>query len=144
MNAVRNVSIAQGAFLPSFPLEQMSLDDLEHAALSPRRLRARFQKADRTTPFLTRLFTPHLQGADLGPNSIFTVKLVPGGRFLLTSNRKGELHLWDIGYNAAGHMKIFPIATLAGSKATPNSRFDHIGPASNSDSLYVFTEQDER
>ena len=68
MNAVRSASIAQGVFLPSFPVEQMSLDDLEHAALFPRRLRDRVQKADRTTPFLTRLFTPHLQKADLEPN----------------------------------------------------------------------------
>ena len=145
MNAFRNVSIAQGVFLPSFPVEQMSLDDLEHAALSPRRLRARFQKADRTTPFLTHRVTPHSQGGDLAPNLILTVNLVPGGRFLVTSDRKGELHLWDIGYNVGGHMKMFPIATLAGSEARPGSHVDHIRPASNSDSLYVFiSEHEER
>jgi len=50
---------------------------------------------------------------------------VPGGRFLLTSNCKGELHLWDIGYNAGGHMKSSSIATLAGSEATwPYSHID--------------------
>ncbi|EDR02542.1 uncharacterized protein LACBIDRAFT_309499 [Laccaria bicolor S238N-H82] len=138
VNALRNVSIAQGVFLPSFPVEQMSNDDLEHAALSPRRLLARFQKAARVTPFLTRLFTPHLQGGDLGPNLILAVDLVPGGRFLVTSNRKGELHLWDIGYNTGGHMKSLPVATLAASEARP-PRVDHIRPGSNSDSLYVFT-----
>ena len=59
MNAVRNISIAQGAFLPSFPLQEMSLDDLEHAALSPRRLWALISKADVTKPFLTRVHTSY-------------------------------------------------------------------------------------
>ncbi|EDR02541.1 uncharacterized protein LACBIDRAFT_295431 [Laccaria bicolor S238N-H82] len=143
VNALRNVSIAQGVFLPSFPVEQMSSDDLEHAALSPHQSRARFQKADKTTPFLTRPFAPHFQGGDLAANSILTVHLVPGGRFLFTSNRQGEVHLWDIGNYAGGHMKSLPVATLAGSEARP-SCVEHIRPASNSDSLYVFTSEQNR
>lgn len=137
MNAVRNVSVAQGAFLPSFPLQEMSLDDLEHAALSPRRLWALIGKADVMKPFLIRVFTPRTsRGAE--PVSIDGARLVPGGRFLLTSTNNGGLSLWDIGYNAGTHMKIFPIATLAGSSATSSSSVTNVGCTPDSSGLYIF------
>ena len=72
------------------------------------------------------------------PVLIDGVHLVPGGRFLLTSTNNGGLSLWDIGFNAGTHMKIFPIATLAASDATFNSSVAHVGCTPDSSGLYIF------
>jgi len=61
MNAVRNACISHGAYLPSFPLKDMSLDDLEHTASSPHRFRALIQEHDGVrlaAPLLTRRLMP--------------------------------------------------------------------------------------
>jgi hypothetical protein len=129
MNAVRNACISYGAYLPSFPLKEMSLDDLEHTALSPHRFRGMIQEHDGgllAAPLLMRLFMPRVRPRQLGGASTQTriahIALIPGGRFLLTSTSSGSLFLWDLGVNAGSHMKLLPIATL---DAEGDSNVDH-------------------
>ncbi|EDR03649.1 uncharacterized protein LACBIDRAFT_307066 [Laccaria bicolor S238N-H82] len=151
MNAVHNVCITHGAFLPSFPLEEMSLDDLEHTALSPRRFQAVIQKYDGhpTEPLLTRKFVPRLQPRQSGGAAMKTaidqMALIPGGRFLLTSTYSGNLYLWDLGFNAGSHMKSLPIAMLETNEGSQGG-FDmdnfwfNCGPMANSGGIYVVAE----
>ena len=152
MNAVHNVCITHGAFLPSFPLEEMSLDDLEHTALSPHRFQAVIQKYDghSTEPLLTRKFVPRVQPRQSGGAAMKTaideMALIPGGRFLLTSTFSGNLFLWDLGFNAGSHMKSLPIAMLETNEGSQGV-FDmdnfwfNCGPIrADSGGIYVVTE----
>ena len=65
---------------PSFPVEKMSIDDLEHVALSPHRLVEYFRGSDgrRITPFQTRVLHPR----DVDGITSHGVFLVPGSDFL--------------------------------------------------------------
>jgi len=146
MNAVRNACISHGAYLPSFPLKDMSLDDLEHTASCPRRFRAMIQEHDGeqlATPLLTRHFIPRVP-RQLGRASTQTridqMALIPGGRFLLTSTSSGNLFLWDLGVNAGFHMKLFPIATLGaeGDSDMDDFWFDY-QPTANFEGIYIVT-----
>ena len=152
MNAVHNVCITHGAFLPSFPLEEMSLDDLEHTALSPHRFQAVIQEYDghSTEPLLTRKFVPWVQPRQSGGAAMKTaideMALIPGGRFLLTSTFSGNLFLWDLGFNAGSHMKSLPIAMLETTNEGSQEVFDvdnfwfNCGPMADSGGIYVVTE----
>lgn len=144
MNAVRNACTSYGAYFPSFPLKELSLDDLEHTASSPHRFRALIEEHDGAqlpAPLLTRLFRPRQLGGASTQTRIDKMALIPGGRFLLTSALSGSLSLWDLGVNAGFHMKLFPIATLGAEGDTRNVfdfRFDY-QPTANFEGIYIVT-----
>jgi hypothetical protein len=98
---------------------------LEHAALSPSRFASRFLddswypelESKAYQPFGTRLLESHLAETlpiDEQPHADFeTFRLIPGGRFLITTSTNNVIHLWDLG-NSGEIMNPFPLATLLG------------------------------
>ena len=60
MNALCQVCIIEGVYKPSFPVEKLSIDDLEHEALSPHGLAECLRRSDgrQVTPFQTRVLHP--------------------------------------------------------------------------------------
>ena len=126
--------------MPSFPLKEMSLDDLEHTASSPHRFRALIQEHDGAqlpAPLVTRMFRPRDLGYASTQTRIDQMALIPGGRFLLTSAVTGSLFLWDLGVNAGFHMKLFPIATLV-AEDVDDFWFDY-QPTENFEGIYIVT-----
>lgn len=100
--------------MPSFPLEQMSIGELEHAATAPRRFLNLVKGLDvdyAPRPFRCRDLVfrqcPSRTGT-YAPRGIF---LVPGGRFLLATTEDFLLTLWDLGYNMNVVPKPYPVAT---------------------------------
>jgi len=133
MNALCQVCIIEGVCKASFPLEKMSIDDLEHVALSPHRLAECLRRSDgrRLTPFQSRVLHPRdVQGITSG--GLF---LAPGGRFLVTSSFY-TLYLWDLGATASSPMKSFPLAEL--STEVP-ARLWCIGPTPDWNGICLFT-----
>ncbi|KAJ3512426.1 hypothetical protein NMY22_g15335 [Coprinellus aureogranulatus] len=79
---------AHDVFKPTFPLDNMSNLELEHAATAPKR-------------FLNLI--KHLE-----PGRMY---LLPGGRFLLVSTKDLSLVLYDLGYSMRYAPDPYPIAT---------------------------------
>ncbi|KAJ7193547.1 hypothetical protein GGX14DRAFT_588511, partial [Mycena pura] len=99
IGSLRQACVLHDVYHPSFPMEAMSLNELEHAATAyrrfSRRLRHEFSQRSSVAPHSLRLLEPS------GPGEEFdNLRLVPGGRFLLSSNRS-MLRLWDVGTGLA-------------------------------------------
>ncbi|KAF7316140.1 F-box domain-containing protein [Mycena indigotica] len=60
-------------------------------------------------PFAMRLLAPRL--ARSGQQSLSQTRLVPGGRFLVTSAVSGLLCLWDLGYGPSSLINPYPLAS---------------------------------
>lgn len=121
MNALRRVCLHHEAFGPTFPLEKMTLLDLEHATTSPDRLAGRLRRqlpGGRVEPLATRILKPHrpVQPSDVAPDQdlgqFHDLALVSGGRFLITSTSSGVVQMWDLGYSPNMLIKPFPLASL--------------------------------
>jgi hypothetical protein len=98
--ALERVCEGHRIFRPTYPIEKMSMPDLEHAALAPYRV-IRLLKAKnlevpvepyQTRTFRCRQFDSKTQHHPRG------IHLVPGGRFVFTYDI-WYLQLWDLGYN---------------------------------------------
>ncbi|KAF6764469.1 hypothetical protein DFP72DRAFT_871968 [Ephemerocybe angulata] len=89
-----------GIFKPTFPFEEMSLAQLEHAAFSSSRFVKTVQRfdpgplGDNCAPVYQHRTIKSPRNAD-GKGRLF---LIPGGRFLLTSGT--EIRLWDLGHSS--------------------------------------------
>ncbi|KAJ3516439.1 hypothetical protein NMY22_g14212 [Coprinellus aureogranulatus] len=129
MAALDRVCEQHGIFKPTFPLEKMTLADLEHAASGPHRF-VKFVNASSPTepnyciqPYLTRQMPCRKKAIEAGiPDGLYQatcLALIPGGRFLVTSGsgngttKEGMACLWDLGYNMHRPAKPYPIATIA-------------------------------
>ncbi|KAJ7167449.1 hypothetical protein C8R43DRAFT_175816 [Mycena crocata] len=111
MNALRRVCAAHEVSMLTYPLEKMTLADLEHAATSPGRFIAQISK-DRATDdlipaFSTRLFEPP---SDFG--EVCQMRIIPGGRYLVTSSSTARLCVWDLGYGPAAVINPCPLASI--------------------------------
>ena len=114
--ALQRVCIDHGAFIPSFPFENMSVKELEHAALTPSRLvdRLRNDSCDEALePEMILPFEP-LDSEAPQPYRCDQLYLVPGGRFLFTeSARNGQIALWDLGnVGTTKEMTWLPVAVI--------------------------------
>ncbi|TEB37192.1 hypothetical protein FA13DRAFT_1786388 [Coprinellus micaceus] len=96
-----------GIFKPTFPMAQMSLMELEHAATSPQR----FLSLIRREPLST----------DSDPNGrpylVENLMLVPGGRYLLCTVQMGDseghdIAIWDLGYNSKQYLDPYPVKLI--------------------------------
>lgn len=115
--ALERICETHGIFKSTFPTNRMSLLELEHAALSPHRFVKSIkatENADPVRPYQNRSVPCHKR-ASPNFNEVHRAEiigLIPGGRFLLTSDTRSGMCLWDLGYNANIPIKPFPIATL--------------------------------
>ncbi|KAJ6624195.1 hypothetical protein B0H10DRAFT_749524 [Mycena sp. CBHHK59/15] len=111
IHALRRVCAQRDFFLPSFPLTDMSLDDLEHASTARGRFASRLRREfslDRVvTPFSTRRLT----SLDHPEEKFDHLRFVPGGRFLLTTSGC-TLRLWDLGIHLDPLVNAAPIACV--------------------------------
>lgn len=99
-------------------MENMSVVELEHAATSPARFLAQVSK-DRATDdlipaFSTRLFQPRLPKLSPDPGALGEVslmRLIPGGRYLVTSSDMARISVWDLGYGPAAILNPYPLVS---------------------------------
>lgn len=94
VQAALRVCLELGMFLPSFPLDEMDVGELEYVAISP----ARFTKLLRCSPRNRDLTSAYEATLRMGSAEVTEHCLAPGGRYLLTVS--GDVHfvLWDLGY----------------------------------------------
>ncbi|TEB18433.1 hypothetical protein FA13DRAFT_1583720, partial [Coprinellus micaceus] len=97
VSAFHRVCNQHGIFKPTYPMEKMTLAELEHAASRPRRFFSSREKLSGTETSDGLYRTSHLF-------------LVPGGPFLITAGAQ-IVYLWDLGYNMYTPVKPFPVAT---------------------------------
>ena len=117
---LQGVCIDHGAFMPSFPFENMCVKELEHAALSPSRFVDRLRNdlcSEALEPKRILPFEP-LDSETAQPYRCDRLYLVPGGRFLFTeSARNGQIALWDLGnVGTREEMTWLPIALIDDSR----------------------------
>ncbi|KAJ7440152.1 hypothetical protein FB451DRAFT_1300792 [Mycena latifolia] len=123
MNAVRRMCEINNVFEPSFPLDDMSLLELQYAATSGAAwfaTRLNVQKSDTTSaslePLVRRIFSPRMvKTSDVAADKLGVVQklvLVPGGRFLLIGTDH-LVHLWDLGHGAGKLIKPHALASVA-------------------------------
>ncbi|KAF5330237.1 hypothetical protein D9611_010626 [Ephemerocybe angulata] len=114
LEALERVCDKYGIFKPTFPMEEMSILELEHASTGPTRFLdgvKRYQPEESVRPYLTR--TPQLRRERSSYDSFVydAFQLVPGGRFLFTS-AIDTVCLFDLGYNMNVPVKPSPLAVL--------------------------------
>ncbi|KAJ7136627.1 hypothetical protein C8R44DRAFT_767515 [Mycena epipterygia] len=113
IEALRAICIQRSIFLSSFPISDMTLPQLEHAAtVTPRfvaRMRHKFSKISPPSPL--RPFSTRILSSFDSPTEPFNhMVFVPGGRFLLTTGDR-NVRLWDLGFHSGALLKPFPIAS---------------------------------
>ncbi|KAJ7016004.1 hypothetical protein C8F04DRAFT_626851 [Mycena alexandri] len=117
MDALRRVCAGHEVSVLTYPIEKMSLRDLEHAATSPARFIAQISKdwssrADGglVPAFSTRLLQPRLPKLTPGHlGELLLMRLVPGGRYLVTTSDIGRMSIWDLGYGPAAILNPYPL-----------------------------------
>ncbi|KAJ7152178.1 hypothetical protein C8R43DRAFT_479210 [Mycena crocata] len=131
IDTLRRVCIQHDVYGPSFPLTEMSLAQLEHAATAGRRFRSRlrhdFSQQWVVWPHSVRFLQSSFVGDDFE-----NLRLLSGGRFLLTT-RGCVLQMWDLGLHLpADAFKTDPIASLPIEGITAinsaRARASHLGP----------------
>lgn len=102
--------LANGLFLPTFPLADMSLKELESAALAPykwRSVAARAYPHTQELPAHSHLFSPMASDSSATDDGepgeeddydLRSVFLVPGGRYLVTFAWRW-IAVWDLGFS---------------------------------------------
>ncbi|EDR03746.1 uncharacterized protein LACBIDRAFT_306761 [Laccaria bicolor S238N-H82] len=115
LNAVRRMCRRHGVFAPSFPLEDMSTTELEHASLCPSRLSSLIHNGVPLRSFVTRILEPRT------PSIVPTVEgnlhcknafLIPGGRFLVVNSTHHGICLWDLGIHGGKAPRFRPVAVI--------------------------------
>ena len=118
--ALQRVCIDHGAFMPRFPSEDMSVNEPEHAALSPSLLVdcLRNDSCDEVRLEPKRILPFRPLDSEVQPYHCYQLYLVPGGRFLFTkSARKNHIALWNLGnVGTRERMAWLPIALLRGRR----------------------------
>ena len=95
--ALHRVCIDNTLFLPSFPISDMSVLDLERTAMAPRRwieLCGAFEKQHRNDPLrprATRMINVRIS------NAMSDIFIVPGGRYLVTPSPRNSVSVLDLG-----------------------------------------------
>ncbi|KAH6918146.1 hypothetical protein BKA70DRAFT_1088533 [Coprinopsis sp. MPI-PUGE-AT-0042] len=120
ITAAKRVCADHGLFSGAFPFLTMSRLELEQLALGPTRFASIINEPIKEDlkgrpPARTRTFYPKVQpgGETLHIDSL---RLLPGGRYLLTWTRSVGLFIWDLGFNASASLPMLPLARLS-SKA---------------------------
>ncbi|KAJ7512802.1 hypothetical protein B0H11DRAFT_2213365 [Mycena galericulata] len=118
LDALRRVCALHEVSMLTYPIENMSPAELEHAATSPERFLAQVSKTtDVLIPALsTRLLQPRLPKSSIGPpgplGEVSLMRLIPGGRYLVISNDAARISVWDLGYGPAAIIDPHPFASI--------------------------------
>ncbi|KAJ7597752.1 hypothetical protein C8J56DRAFT_1159592 [Mycena floridula] len=115
--ALENLCSRFNVFAPSFPIQQLSVQELEYLSTSEyrftTRLRTQLTSEHDLRPTCARLlnlFSENYHDCDVG---IFDdAYLIPGGRYLLTITTTSMLQLWDLGYTPNSIIPMVPSASL--------------------------------
>ncbi|KAJ7778195.1 hypothetical protein B0H16DRAFT_1502550 [Mycena metata] len=100
-----------------------ALRHLEHAATSPARFIAQISKDCLVPAFSTRLLQPRLPKLTPGNlGELLLMRLVPGGRYLITTSDIGRMSIWDLGYGPAAILNPYPLLSTVLAHA-PNQIF---------------------
>ncbi|KAF8805720.1 hypothetical protein BYT27DRAFT_7103849 [Phlegmacium glaucopus] len=110
VDALHRVCHDNTLFLPSFPIPDMTVLELEHGAMAPRRwieLCAVFEKqhpndsgaklCSRTTRIINNPFPATAKNRE--------IFIVPGGRYLISHSSNG-IFVWDLGYTSSANCKL--------------------------------------
>ncbi|KII87651.1 hypothetical protein PLICRDRAFT_42154 [Plicaturopsis crispa FD-325 SS-3] len=113
INILRRAVSQQGVFQPTFPVERMTLPQLEHAATASYRFLCQIRRTGKQG-YLQPLATRVLKApSDTRDRVTFRQSLIiPGGRFLLTESSDDLLQLWDLGFHADTVIDPSPIASV--------------------------------
>ncbi|KAJ6487826.1 hypothetical protein C8R45DRAFT_994455 [Mycena sanguinolenta] len=116
LDALRRVCAAHEVSVLTYPLQNMSLRELEHAATSPSRFIAQISKQrpdeEHIPAFCTRFFNPRLPKAVAGSyGETDSMRLIPGGRYLVTATNSARISVWDLGYSPAAVINPYPLAS---------------------------------
>ncbi|EDR03696.1 uncharacterized protein LACBIDRAFT_306800 [Laccaria bicolor S238N-H82] len=110
LTALHRVCEDHALFEPSFPTKNMSTKELEYAALSPARVSARMKKGLNETKIAPWKDQPFRALLSENLNRV-TLRVIPGGRYLLTGSIGVGVSLWDLGTNPTSEMPKVPMAT---------------------------------
>jgi hypothetical protein len=91
---LRSTCRKNALFIPSFPVDDMDLQEIKRAALGAYRWKHMMQEANNDS--LRPTSTTSFAGMGEDRNPFLSQFLVPGGRFLFVANG-GNLALWDLG-----------------------------------------------
>ncbi|KAF8804221.1 hypothetical protein BYT27DRAFT_7194654 [Phlegmacium glaucopus] len=129
IHALHRVCLENTLFLPSFPIPDMSDEELEQAAIAPRRwielsTSLATQGISGLSPTATRFIDDPF---DIGTDhrAITKLILVPGGRYMVGYSQNG-LGVWDLGYRSNAECKLIASlghehgAYLGDVRATPD------------------------
>ncbi|KDQ50218.1 hypothetical protein JAAARDRAFT_106977, partial [Jaapia argillacea MUCL 33604] len=116
-DAVRRIPCRSTWSLSSFQTDKMTLVELQHVATSACRFMSHIRRSlsaghKLMPPIATRLLNldvPWLDPSDIGRDML---RLVPGGRFLITTKAKSVVELWDLGYTPTTLIPLYPLATM--------------------------------
>ena len=104
-----------GVFAPSFPLEEMSMTELEHASLCPSRLSSLIHNDIPLRSFVTRILEPRTPSVVTdfeGSLHCSNASLIPGGRFLVVNSTHHGICLWDLGIHGGKAPRFRPVAAI--------------------------------
>ncbi|KAF8812586.1 hypothetical protein BYT27DRAFT_7182624 [Phlegmacium glaucopus] len=122
VDALRRVCLDNTLFLPSFPIPDMTVLELEHAAMGPCRwieLCATFQKQHPNGPGAklcsrtTRIISDPLVAVGGSPE----IFIVPGKRYLISDSSMG-IFVWDLGYTSSVDCKLIASVEREGGPYT--------------------------
>ncbi|RDB27995.1 hypothetical protein Hypma_002097 [Hypsizygus marmoreus] len=117
LSALIQACAKHGIYKPTFPLEDMSQQDLEEATLAPFRFLSLFGSAGRVGPKRTQILPVSRHPGNAREDMLARLWLVPGGRFLFTEDFHHTIHLWDLGLSSHTDIKMSPLASLHGKRA---------------------------
>lgn len=151
LDALDRICSEHGIFKGTYPLEKMSVKELEHAASGPHRFIKSIKSYPRpaevgdytSTAFQVRSFKafrrPSSTDTTYKPFGTYELRefaLVPGGRFLLTCGKNG-LCLWDLGYSMYAPAKPYPISSIEGAKT--QLRLHKVAPSADGKHIIIAT-----
>ncbi|KDQ58303.1 hypothetical protein JAAARDRAFT_664121 [Jaapia argillacea MUCL 33604] len=158
MTLLRRRLSRNGVLLSTFPMAELSLALLEHFVTLPERFLARIKsRIDRGystwQPDATRILErhhPHISKWDPAMLGSFeSLKLLPGGRFMVTATNNSIIELWDLGYNPSSILPHQPLAYLRVQErlvltdSTEIQPLTHVMDDSSGFLLFFHSEDDE-
>ncbi|KAJ3538041.1 hypothetical protein NMY22_g5336 [Coprinellus aureogranulatus] len=139
VRALHIVCERYGLFKPTFPMDKMTLPELQHAVTAPSYFPIFMGCYDEMSleafPFQTRIhpFRGYIE-SDSPRTYVDRFILVPGGRFLFTQGNQG-VNLWDLGYSSRQYLE--PLSLVIGEIF---GRVVIVGPTADGRELLVLVE----